>query len=378
MSPDPAPVPKLAPASALPSARRQATRERLLDAAIEVFAEAGLQGASVAQVSKRAGFTRGAFYSNFSDKEELFLAALSREYSRRAADFRSRAAELTEQLRQSDCRLTPRDAAAYVTEFFAPNGSETTWFALETEFLLLALREPGEELGFTDFKARFTAEIATLVEDILHAAGRRFTIPVENAVPILGGVHERAIQVTALSGPDAPEGLDELGDRLAELLFAITEGIEHSAGSSGHAGKGSGGLDPATAGTERAAGESAAGESADSTGSELSQSGDGSDPGEDGERNAQTAETADSDEGPVLAGLSAAAVAARDRLHAQDPDRLAEVRAAAAAAGSNPAENRGPVSLVRPTSRAEYEEPDTVPSAPPGPGFTPPRFLRLV
>lgn len=210
-------------ATTTPSARRQETRARLLDAAAEVFTEEGLQGASVESVCSRAGFTRGAFYSNFSNKEELFLALLDREYEQRTQFLRERALELVPLLSSRECLLTPGDTASYVTEFFAPTGWEATWFALETEFMLLAMREPTSSPGLTDFIGRFRVDLEELVEGILHAAGRRFTIPIDRAMPILGGVYERAFRITALAGPDAPEGLNELGDRIAELLFAITE-----------------------------------------------------------------------------------------------------------------------------------------------------------
>ena len=58
-------------------AERQAqTRAALLDAAAELFVERGLQGASVEAIAERAGFTRGAFYSNFATKEEVFTELL--------------------------------------------------------------------------------------------------------------------------------------------------------------------------------------------------------------------------------------------------------------------------------------------------------------
>jgi len=53
------------PPSGLTSRRREATRQKLLDAAGLVFAEEGLDAASVEAICERAGFTRGAFYSNF-------------------------------------------------------------------------------------------------------------------------------------------------------------------------------------------------------------------------------------------------------------------------------------------------------------------------
>ena len=52
------------------------TRAALVDAAGEVFLEQGFGGASVEEVCARAGFTRGAFYSNFASKEELLTELL--------------------------------------------------------------------------------------------------------------------------------------------------------------------------------------------------------------------------------------------------------------------------------------------------------------
>lgn len=54
--------------------RREATRRRLLDAAVQEFAARGIDSTSVEQISEAAGFTRGAFYSNFADKDELILS----------------------------------------------------------------------------------------------------------------------------------------------------------------------------------------------------------------------------------------------------------------------------------------------------------------
>ena len=55
---------------------RQQTRERLLAAAAELFAERGVNGASVEQIAERAGYSRGAFYGNFTDKHELAVDLL--------------------------------------------------------------------------------------------------------------------------------------------------------------------------------------------------------------------------------------------------------------------------------------------------------------
>jgi AcrR family transcriptional regulator len=61
----------------LTRAEQQArTRSALLEAAARVFAERGFAGASVEAITAEAGFSRGAFYSNFATKEELFAELL--------------------------------------------------------------------------------------------------------------------------------------------------------------------------------------------------------------------------------------------------------------------------------------------------------------
>ena len=59
-----------------PERRRRQTRDHLLDAAAQVLAERGFHGASLDEVAAAAGFTKGAVYSNFKNKEDLFLALL--------------------------------------------------------------------------------------------------------------------------------------------------------------------------------------------------------------------------------------------------------------------------------------------------------------
>ena len=63
-----------------PERRRQQTRDHLLRAAAQVFAERGYHGASLDEVAAAAGFTKGAVYSNFKNKEDLFLALLESHY----------------------------------------------------------------------------------------------------------------------------------------------------------------------------------------------------------------------------------------------------------------------------------------------------------
>jgi AcrR family transcriptional regulator len=56
--------------------RRRQTRARLLDASGQVFARRGFHAATVDEIAEAAGYTKGAVYSNFANKDELFLALL--------------------------------------------------------------------------------------------------------------------------------------------------------------------------------------------------------------------------------------------------------------------------------------------------------------
>ncbi len=70
-----------------PSSRRQErtelTRARLIQSAEKIFARDGFEAAKLEEIAANAGYTRGAFYANFKNKEDLFFALLEGEISSR-------------------------------------------------------------------------------------------------------------------------------------------------------------------------------------------------------------------------------------------------------------------------------------------------------
>lgn len=56
--------------------KQASTRTALLDAAAEAFTRVGYDAATVEGITEAAGFSRGAFYSNFDSKDELFLTLI--------------------------------------------------------------------------------------------------------------------------------------------------------------------------------------------------------------------------------------------------------------------------------------------------------------
>lgn len=67
-------------------APREETRQRLLEAALAAFADHGFAKTSVEHIVARAGYTRGAFYSNFPDKDALFFALMDERMENRVSE----------------------------------------------------------------------------------------------------------------------------------------------------------------------------------------------------------------------------------------------------------------------------------------------------
>ena len=127
------------PSSGLTSRRREATRQKLLDAAALVFAEEGLDAASVEAICERAGFTRGAFYSNFETKDELFLELAGRVARARVDSVRERVAQLES---DGDLRDVTVDALSIVQQVLDVSGDDRLAILLMSEIRIHALRDP--------------------------------------------------------------------------------------------------------------------------------------------------------------------------------------------------------------------------------------------
>jgi AcrR family transcriptional regulator len=114
--------------------RRAETRQRLLQAALEVFAQEGFGRSTVDQVCARAGYTRGAFYSNFETLDELFLAA----WEHRSAELITGMREALDVFEQA----AVKDVHGVVTHLLRAVPLDEDWYRVSTEFTAHALRHP--------------------------------------------------------------------------------------------------------------------------------------------------------------------------------------------------------------------------------------------
>lgn len=210
------------------SARRQRTRARLLDAAFDVFAGQGVRSASVEMIAEAAGFTRGAFYSNFSSKEELFFALMQREMALRlqqlTAGVQQYLAPLVEPSEAEAGGVSLDDAAVLetVTRILELQSDDRRWWLVQYEFLLLALRDTAIAADFLRYQDAFFRELTDIVVAALDSAGRHFTINADEAVRAIAELCANGEARAQLAG-DERTFSERLSESVPAILLALTE-----------------------------------------------------------------------------------------------------------------------------------------------------------
>lgn len=206
------------------SARRRKTRARLLDAAFEIFAERGVHAASVELITEAAGFTRGAFYSNFSSKEELFFALMEREKSIRIEQLASGVAQFLTPLVSTGEAIADADVVDIIAKVLELQSDDRRWWLVQSEFLLLAMRDPSIAADFLRYEDGFFRELTDIVVEALASASRRFTIPADEGVRLIAELCANAEARAVLSG-DQRRFSERLSASVPAVLLALTEQV---------------------------------------------------------------------------------------------------------------------------------------------------------
>jgi AcrR family transcriptional regulator len=139
--------------------RREETREQVIAAAARVFAQRGFHGTSLDAIAEEAGFSRGAVYYNFADKEELFLELLDRRCAERAQDLR----EVFAGTPQGDVEAASRQAQLAAEHALQAMTGDQEWRALYLEFLAHAARDAAFRRRF----AKRSAEMRSALEEVV-------------------------------------------------------------------------------------------------------------------------------------------------------------------------------------------------------------------
>lgn len=201
-----------------PSRRRENTRTRLMDAAAQMFAEEGIDASSVEAICERAGFTRGAFYSNFASKEELFLALCGRSADTTLTAVRERVASL--EVTELDADTEVRKIVQEVLEVA---GHDRLDVLLGAEIRVQALRNADFAEAYLALDRGLSENVAHLVRDVAQARGLSLRLPLDEATDLLLSTWIAASEHALITRRDPDRARRDLAERLAHLVALILE-----------------------------------------------------------------------------------------------------------------------------------------------------------
>ena len=183
--------------------KRENTRARLIEAAADIVASKGIASTRIDDVVKKAGFTRGAFYSNYSSLQDVLTEAIV-----------SRSNALLEKITQAvDSIEGPPTMTSLMELLEAIRPEARTIYLLKTEYTLHRLHHPGTPQIPETSSAAFTAKLSGTIEKVLTRMGRRPTVLTASLADI----------VCLLFMDSIAENIDSA--RLRDLIEAVIIGL---------------------------------------------------------------------------------------------------------------------------------------------------------
>jgi AcrR family transcriptional regulator len=180
------------------------TRKRLLAAARRVFLKHGFHGASLEQIAEEAGFSKGAVYSAFESKTDLYFALLDERIAERASEFARVAAE----------HKGVREFSEKFARRWMPRmRTEKDWFLLNMEVLVLSIRDPQLRREYVKRRRAVRDTFAELVTE----AGLDHLPADASEIVLMGTALGNGIALEMMTDPErVPEGFYE---RVTTYLF---------------------------------------------------------------------------------------------------------------------------------------------------------------
>jgi AcrR family transcriptional regulator len=196
--------------------KQEHTRECLMHSAAKIFAQRGLEQASIDEVAEDAGYTKGAFYANFKNKEELFLAMLDERFAKRIEDI--------EKVVASDGSAAQK-ARRGGDQFAQMLAADPEWERLFFEFSAYAARDEEfrEEL-VTRYRAMRGKIAAALAADDDGAAEHEKALPLDQVALMLCMMGNGFALEKLLEGDDVA---DDVYGTLLTVFFAGLDALAH-------------------------------------------------------------------------------------------------------------------------------------------------------
>jgi AcrR family transcriptional regulator len=180
--------------------RREEVRRRLLDAALVVFAEHGFDAANLDQIAGVAGLTKGAIYSNFTGKDDLFYAMMAEQILVRVESIRT---ALTAGTADTFHLQDIRHIGDLLTEAF---DEQREWRMVFLDFWRRAVRDDDVRARFIAHRRTLRDAIAASVEEFLGGSPPAGDLAVDDVVTVVlalsnGLAIEQYVDPSAV-GPD--------------------------------------------------------------------------------------------------------------------------------------------------------------------------------
>jgi AcrR family transcriptional regulator len=140
---------------------REQTTQRLLEAAQKLIAKKGLEAASVENIAAAAGYTRGAFYSNFKSKDDLFIELLRRDHEKATAELNA--------LR--DRSLPVDHVQSRARDIYGQMYRDNESFLIWTEARMLAVRDARFRAKLNALMTEKRAQIADFIDYFYERVG---------------------------------------------------------------------------------------------------------------------------------------------------------------------------------------------------------------
>ena len=194
------------------------TRSQLIEAAGRVFADRGLERATVDQVAGAAGYTKGAFYANFRSKEDLFLAMLDERFAKRLDEI--------ERVMESGASVEDqaRQAGRDFTEFLA---TDPEWSRLFFEFAVQAMRDEEFRQELVTRHRTIRSRIAEGFQAHADTLGGEPPIPAEHVAMMTYAMADGFALARILEPEDVPD--DMFGTMLAIFFTGLATLSAHAA-----------------------------------------------------------------------------------------------------------------------------------------------------
>jgi AcrR family transcriptional regulator len=198
------------------SPRRQQTRSTLVQAGTDVFAVRGVDGASIEEICEAGGLTRGAFYSNFSSRDDLVLAIIEMRTSENLDRLDETIQRWTEHLAVTEAPEIRALMTTFIDDVFNEKKQTVAETIAEQEIELYCLRVPHLYARFVELNASQLERLAALVKTALDIVSASTKQPLEDFLTVIISVFNR-IALTAAAG----RAMDELVDIDPSLIVDV-------------------------------------------------------------------------------------------------------------------------------------------------------------